>query len=339
MPRAGRQTWLFPSEPAVLSTGTVVGKLEGDGPLGQWFDVRRDSDLMRGKSWEADEQENLKNAADLALQKASLSASQIDLVMGGDLNAQLTGFYFGLRDFPIPHLGVYSACSTITEAIALSGLVLESKFADKVMVGTCSHTNSAERQFRFPTEYGAQKPDTAQRTVTGAGTAILGRTSGEVVLTKATIGDVVDYGMTSPWEYGAAMAPAAAATIAAHFKDTGTTPDDFDCIATGDLGRIGHKLVKDLLAQRGIDCGDKLTDCGMIVYSPTQPEVFAGGSGAGCASLVTFGYLLEQIRNGTWKRIMVSATGALLSTITAQQQETIPSISHAVVFERRGNRT
>lgn len=337
MPKTGRQTWLFPSEPAVLATGTVAGKVESEGPLGRWFDIRSTDSTMQGDSWEKDEQVLVQKAAKTALEKAHIQPPDVDLLVGGDLNAQLSSFYFGLRDFRIPSLGVYSACSSMTEAVALAGLALDSGFSNTVLAGTSSHNSTAERQFRFPTEYGVQKPNTAQRTVTGAGMAVLARQPGTVVLTGATIGEVVDFGMKNPWEYGAAMAPAACSTILAHFRDTGRTFQDFDCIATGDLGRMGNAILRDLLVREGHDPGDKLTDCGMLIYRPDQPEVFSGGSGAACSTLVTYGYLLENLRNGTWNRILVSATGALLSTVMSQQKETIPSISHAVVFERRGS--
>jgi len=334
MPRVGRQTWTFPSHPTVIATGTVAGKIESEGPLSRWFDVRLAASSMKSASWEKDEQQIFRQAAELALHKAAVQPAAVDLLIGGDLNAQLTGFYFGLRHLPIPKIGVYSACSSITESLALAGLTIESGVADTVLVGTSSHNSTAERQFRFPTEYGAQKPETAQRTVTGAGTALIGRRPGTVRLTSATIGEVVDFGITNPWEYGAAMAPAAARTILTHLRDTNTTMEDYDCIATGDLGRIGHAIVRDLFSQSGHNPGNRLTDCGVLIYRPDQSEVLAGGSGAACSSLVLFGYLLDQIRNGSWKRLLIAATGALLSTVVSQQQESIPSISHAVVFER-----
>lgn len=335
MKKRGRHTWEFTSEPAVLATGTVAGKVESEGPLGQWFDVRNFEEGMNSTSWEKDEQSLMKQAIETVLKKSRLTPSDISLLIGGDLNAQLTSFYFGVRDFRIPTLGVYSACSTMTQAVAFASLAIDAKAAETVLVGTSSHNSTAERQFRFPTEYGIQRPETAQRTVTGAGMAVLSNRPADVVVTAATIGEVVDFGIKNPWEYGAAMAPAAFQTITTHLRETNRTMDDFDCIATGDLGRIGHTLLRDLFAKQGLDPGNRLTDCGMLIYSPTQPEVFAGGSGTACSSLVTFAYLLEQLRNGTWKRILVSATGALLSTVTAQQQDSIPAISHAVVFERR----
>jgi stage V sporulation protein AD len=336
MKKLGRQTWQFELEPVVLSTGTVAGKVESEGPLGQWFDVRLMQGGMQDTSWERDEQNLMRQAVETALSKAKLSPSDIDVAIGGDLNAQLTGFYFGLRDFNFPEFGVYSACSTMTQSIALAALLVDAGAARTVLAGTSSHNSTAERQFRFPTEYGAQKPETAQRTVTGAGMAVVGAGAGTVIIREATIGEVVDFGIKNPWEYGAAMAPAAFRTIMTHLDATGRHMNDFDCIATGDLGRIGHAILQDLFAQQGQDPGSILTDCGMLIYAPEQPEVFAGGSGAACSSLVTFGYLLEKLRNGTWSRILIAATGALLSTFSSQQKDSIPAISHAVVFERRG---
>ncbi|MCL6453255.1 MAG: stage V sporulation protein AD [Alicyclobacillus sp.] len=335
MPKVGRQTWVFPSAPGVIATGTVAGKVESEGPLGACFDVQITEAGMQGPSWEKDEQALFYRAAETALRKANLRPQDLDLVIGGDLNAQLTGFYYGLREIAAPKLGVYSACSTFTESVAVAALALEAGFAERVLIGACSHNSSAERQFRFPTEYGVQKPATAQRTVTGAGAAVLSQEVAPVVVTAATIGEVVDYGITDAWEYGAAMAPAAAHTIGAHLTDTGRSLADFDCIATGDLGRMGHALLRDLLGQAGHDPGECLTDCGLLIFRPDQPEVMAGGSGAACSALVTLGHLLEQLKNGSWQRILVCATGALLSQVMSQQKETIPSISHAIVFERR----
>ncbi len=335
MSKLGKQTWWFQSEPRVVTTGTIAGRIESEGPLGSWFDIRLDKDGMQSHSWEQDEQALFNQTAILTLQKSGISPRQVDLLIGGDLNAQLSGFYFGLRDLPSPSLGIYSACSSSTEALALAGLALDGGVAQYVLTGTSSHNSTAERQFRYPTEYGVQRPPTAQRTVTGAGMALLGKTGSEIALTAATIGRVVDYGITSPWEFGAAMAPAAEDTIIAHLQDTGRNLEDYDCIATGDLGHIGHKILRDLLHNRGLDPGHRLTDCGILIYRPDQPEVFSGGSGAACSSLVTFSYLLHQLQFGRWRRILVAATGALLSTVAAQQGETIPSICHAVTFERK----
>lgn len=335
MPKIGKQTWKFPSAPAVLATGTVAGKQESEGPLGEFFDVCHNDDRMHHDTWEHAEQSIFDEAANAALSKANLTPTDVDIMIGADLNAQLSGFYFGLRPFPIPAIGVYAACASICEALAMSALLVDTGYANVVLAGTSSHTSTAERQFRYPTEYGVQKPPTAQRTVTGSGVAVLGRRDSGIRLTSATIGQVIDLGVQSPWEMGAAMAPAADHTIRTHLQDTNTTLDDYDCVATGDLGFIGHEILKDLLQQNGISVGSNLTDCGMLIYSKEQPEVFSGGSGGACCSVVTFGYLLNQMISQKWNKILVSATGALLSSVTAQQKDTIPCISHAIVFERK----
>ncbi|MCF8563679.1 stage V sporulation protein AD [Alicyclobacillus tolerans] len=335
MPRVGKQTWVFASEPRVIETGTVAGKTEGEGPLGEYYDIRHTDDRFNTDTWEHAEQALFSEAASTVLRKANTAPETVDLMVGGDLNAQLTSFYFGLRPLPIPALGVYSACSSITEALAIGALAVDSDMAHKVLVGTSSHNSTAERQFRYPTEYGAQKPATAQRTVTGAGMALLGKEGGNIAITAATVGLVTDFGVQSPWEMNAAMAPAAAATIETHLRDMGRKWEDYDCVATGDLGFIGYDILKELLVQRGISPGDTLTDCGMLIYDRSQPEVFAGGSGGACCTLVTFAHLFRELKQGRWKRILVSATGALLSSVSAQQSDTIPCVSHAVVFERR----
>lgn len=335
MPKVGKQTWLFASQPRVISTGTVAGKTEGEGPLGGLFDVRHSDDRINFDTWEHAEQALFNEAANLAIQKAGLTAEQIDLLVGGDLNAQLSSFYFGLRTFPIPSLGVYSACASFSEAMTVAALAVDSQMANYALAGTASHNSTAERQFRYPTEYGAQKPPTAQRTVTGSGMAVLGRVGGNIAITHATVGQVQDFGIQSPWEMNAAMAPAAATTIEAHLKDTGRSVEDYDCIATGDLGFVGHEILRELLQAHNIRPMSRLTDCGMLIYDRNQPEVYSGGSGGACATLVTLGYLLRELGSGKWNRLMLVATGALLSSVTAQQNDTIPSVAHAVVFERK----
>lgn len=335
MGRVGKRTYVLDRAPRILGAATVAGRTESEGPLGQYFDVRHDNDRLGLDTWEHAEQALFSEAVATLFQKTGLKQEDVDLLIGGDLNAQLTGFYIGLRTYAIPSLGVYSACSTFTQALMLAAVLVNSGWAERVVVGTSSHHSTAERQFRYPTEYGAQKPPTAQRTVTGAGAGIVDRASGRVAITAATVGRVIDPGISSPWEMGAAMAPAAADTILTHLAETGRSFDDFDCIATGDLGRVGHHILRDLLAQQGVRVDERLTDCGLLIYREDQPEVFSGGSGGACANLVTFGYFLKQLETGTWRRVLVSATGALLSAVSSQQKDSIPCISHAVVLERK----
>lgn len=335
MPKQGRQTWEFSRPPHIQATSTVAGKLESDGPFGALYDIRHDDDRLGKTTWEQAEQQLVSEAAQTVLSKSGMTDTDIDLMVGADLNAQLSGFYFGTRALSIPALGVFSACASICEALTVSALAVEAGFANRVLVGTSSHTSTAERQFRYPTEYGVQKPPTAQRTVTGAGMALLSRTGGPVRVTAATIGRVYDFGIQSPWEMGAAMAPAAHATIHSHLEDTGRTFTDYDAVFTGDLGRVGLGILEELLLADGIDFGQRLFDCGAEIYYESQSEVFSGGSGGACCTLVTFSHVLNQLLSGHWTRVLVSATGALLSAVTAQQNETIPCISHAVVLERK----
>jgi len=338
MPRQGENTWLFSTLPSIIARATSSGKEETAGPLGDLFDFRHNDDREGHDTWEHAEQAMLAEAANGVLVKAKMTADQVDLLIGADLNAQLSSFYFGLRSFSAPALGIYSACASICEALAFACLCIDSGMATVVLVGTSSHNSTAERQFRYPTEYGTQKPPTAQRTVTGAGVALVGRSETSICIPAATIGSVIDFGITSPWEMGAAMAPAACSTIVQHLKDTGKTIEDFDCIATGDLGDIGHNILLELLQMENIYPGNKLLDCGMLIFNQHQPEVFSGGSGGACCSLVSFGHFLKKLENGEWNRVLVCATGALLSSITVQQGDSIPCISHAICFERRGGK-
>lgn len=335
MPKKGKQTWVFSRPAHIESAATVAGRLESEGPFGALYDIQHDDDRLGKATWEQAEQQLLQEAAQTVLAKANLTDTDVDLMVGGDLNAQLSGFYFGTRSLAVPAFGVFSACASICEALTISALAIDGGYAKRTLVGTSSHNSTAERQFRYPTEYGIQKPPTAQRTVTGAGMAVLSQTEGKVQLTEATVGQVTDFGIHSPWEMGAAMAPAAHATIRAHLQDTGRTFSDFDAIFTGDLGRIGLSILEDLFHRDGIATEQRLFDCGAEIYYSSQPEVFSGGSGGACCTLVTFSHLLQQLTSGTWKRVLVSATGALLSAVTAQQHETIPCISHAVVLERK----
>ncbi|WP_206880691.1 stage V sporulation protein AD [Alicyclobacillus mali (ex Roth et al. 2021)] len=339
MARLGRSTWaLGERQVAVIAASTVAGSLESQGPLSDAFDVRLSDDRAGEDSWERAEQVMFHRAAELACEKAGVKPEALDLVVGADLNAQLTSFYMGLRQLARPMLGVYSACASICEALAVAGLAVATGFADKVLAGTSSHTSTAERQFRYPTEYGVQRPPSAQRTVTGAGAAILGRGRGKWQITHATIGEIADFGVRSPWEMGAAMAPAACDTIRQHLADTGRSLNDYDLVVTGDLGRVGLDILRHLLVEQGVAPASlvsvRVSDCGAMIYAEDQQEVFSGGSGAACSTLVTFGHLFREMERGRVNRLLLCATGALLSQVSAQQGDTIPSISHAIAFER-----
>jgi stage V sporulation protein AD len=334
MPLMGKQTWHFPNAPVLLATGAVGGPKEKQGPLGQDFDSTFEDPYLGQESWEKAERRFVEEACQVAMKKANLTGDQIDVMFAGDLLNQIVTANFAARTLAVPFLGVFGACSTSMESLALAALTVDSGYAKHALAATGSHNSTAERQFRYPTEYGGQKPPTAQCTVTGAGAGIVGVSGIGPRLTHATIGKVVDLGIKSPFEMGSAMAPAAADTIARHFQDTGRTPDDYDLIVTGDLSRVGQPLAAELLEQQGIYLGDKFKDCGIMIYDPDQSEVFSGGSGCACCAVVTYGHLMQRMQRGEFYRILVCATGALLSTVTTQQGETIPCVAHAVVFER-----
>lgn len=278
----------------------------------------------------------IEEAADTALKKRNMQNDQIQFFIAGDLINQITPTSFAARTLQLPYMGIFGACSTSMEGLALASFLINYQGADNILTGAASHNAAAEKQFRYPTEYGGQKPPTAQWTVTGAGVAILAKNSGNAgdpVTTSATIGKVIDMGITDPFNMGGAMAPAAADTICAHFNDLGRNPDYYDLIVTGDLGQIGHETAMDLLSKSNINLTeDKFKDCGMLIYKSDQP-VQAGASGAGCSATVLYGHLLNEMKKGTYKKILVVATGALLSPLSFQQGESIPCIAHAVSIE------
>ncbi|TCP59543.1 stage V sporulation protein AD [Tumebacillus sp. BK434] len=331
----GKQTWEFKSQPVLVASGAVVGPKEGAGPLGQEFDTVHPDNYIGQDSWEKAERRLFEEACLTALQKANLQAQQIDVLYGGDLLNQIVTANFGARTLGTPFLGLFGACSTSMESLALAAMTVDAGFATHALAATSSHNSTAERQFRYPTEYGGQKPPTAQCTVTGSGAAIVGKSGNGPRITHATIGKVVDLGVKSPFEMGPAMAPAAVDTIARHFKDTGRTPDEYDLIITGDLARVGHKIAEELFErEEGLFLGDRFKDCGILIFDPDQSEVFSGGSGCACCAVVTYGHLLKRMERGELNRILVCATGALLSPLSTQQGESIPCVAHAVVIER-----
>lgn len=272
-------------------------------------------------------------AADKAIEKAGLTKEKITFLLGGDLMNQTISANFAARTLGIPFLGIFGACSTAMEGLALAAQLVDSKAAEYAVAVTGSHNAAAEKQYRYPTEYGSQKPSTAQWTVTGAGAAVVGASGKGPRITSATIGHVVDMGISDPFNMGAAMAPAAFNTIEAHFRDQRLDYSHYDLIVTGDLARIGHSILSELLEKHQIKIPlERYVDCGMLIYGD-NPDVWAGGSGCGCCATVTYGHLLKGMREGKWRRILVVATGALLSPISYQQGESIPCIAHAVSIE------
>ncbi len=328
----GSQTWVFQKKLYVSSVGTAVGPKEAEGPLGKYFDETHKDLYCNQDNWELAERHLMSQSIDACLRKVNKTVKEIDLFLAGDLlNQNITSNYVA-RMHQIPFLCMFGACSTSMETVAVGSALVDGGFANTILASTSSHNATAERQFRYPTEYGGQKPDTATFTVTGAGSILISNELSPIRITSATIGKVVDYGVRDPYDMGSAMAPAAAATISQHLKDLNRTPEDYDLIVTGDLSTVGAPITRELLLEEDIDISGVHNDCGLLIFSPEQ-EVFAGGSGCACSAVVTYAFLLKQLKDKKYKRILVVATGALLSPVMIQQKETIPTIAHGVVFE------
>ncbi len=332
--KQGKQSWIFKNRPTIISTATVGGPREAQGPLKTDFDLLHDDIFFGEKTFEKAEKKLLEEACELSMEKANLQPQDIDFVLAGDLSNQIITSTFASRTLAIPYLGLFGACSTSMQSLALGALIIETRFGNNVLCGTASHYCVVEKQYRYPTEYGSQKPDTAQWTVTGGGAAILGQTGAGPQVISATIGKVIDMGLKDPFNMGAAMAPAAADTIYAHCEDLNVDPNEYDLIATGDLGRYGRQLSLDLFDKYNLAMPqDKYFDCGMMIYSQDQPMLFAGASGSACSAVVTYGHILNRMKKGELKKVLIVATGALLSPLSYQQKESIPCIAHAVAIE------
>ncbi|PKM89020.1 MAG: stage V sporulation protein AD [Firmicutes bacterium HGW-Firmicutes-12] len=329
--KAGEQTLAFLRVPIISTWGTVVGPMEGEGPLGDYFDKILDNNLYEGdKSWEESEQKMMQHSMELALEHAGMSSKDMEFYLAGDLLNQIIVANFTARFFDVPFLGVYGACSTLVEGLALGSTLICGEYADKVGVSVSSHHDTAERQLRFPTEQGVQRPMTAQWTVTGAGSYILGSSGSGIRITHATIGKIKDLGISDTNNMGTAMAPAAFDTIKANLQDLGRKVSDYDLIITGDLGILGLSVLKELMRAEGY-VTDNVSDCGVLIYRPDQ-DTHSGGSGCGCSGVV-LSYLLKQMVERRYLRIFLIGTGALLSPISAFQGESIPGIAHGVVLE------
>lgn len=329
----GHRTWVFESKPVIISSAAVGGPFEAESNLADDFDLLHGDIWLGQDSFEKAEQKLLEHACKAAIEKAGLKQEDIEMFISGDLINQIISSSFTARTLGSPYLGIYGACSSSMEGLAIASLLVDSKFAKNALAATSSHNAASEKQYRYPSEYGAQKPPTAQWTVTGSGAAIVSSLGEGPRVTSATIGKVVDMGISDPFNMGAAMAPAAVDTIEAHFRDLNINHSNYDLIVTGDLGKVGHSIAKDLLNKHDIEIPeDKFTDCGVLIYKDTQP-VISGGSGCACAATTTYGHLLNRMRKGELKKMLVVATGALLSPMSYQQKESIPCVAHAVSFE------
>lgn len=325
----------FQTRPSVISRASVVGKKEGEGPLGKGFDIVIEDDMCGLDTWEAAESHLQKTAIGLVLDKAGIKAEKIDGIFAGDLINQCTGSAFGIRDFGIPYFGIYGACSTSVLAMINAAEYVDSGKMKIAISATSSHFCSAEKQFRFPLEYGGQRPPTAQWTVTGASAAMI---SDEVEkkcprIEKAIIGKIVDKGITDANNMGAAMAPAAADTIYTFLNETGTSPESYDLILTGDLGKVGSRLLCELLEKEySLDIRKQHNDTGLMMYHLEEQDVHSGGSGCGCCGTVMCSKIMDDIVGGKLHRVLVVATGALLSAISPFQGESIPGIAHGILL-------
>ena len=328
--RIGAQTLRFSRPPRVESFANIGAKLEGQGPMADYFDELSEDSFFGEKTWEKGEARMQKRVLSRALEKATRRPEELDLIFAGDLLNQCIGTSFALREFGVPLCGVYGACSTMGESLALAAMSIDGGFARRAAAMTSSHFCTAERQYRMPVPYGSQRSPTAQWTATAAGCTLLSAQGPGPYITHVTCGKIVDQGITDPNNMGAAMAPAAYDTLRAYFADTHTGPADYDAIFTGDLGELGHEIVMDLFRQDGVDMTRNYEDCGMLLYDRDRQDMHAGGSGCGCSAAVFNGYLLTGLKQGRWRRILFAPTGALLSPTSSFQGESIPGICHLV---------
>ena len=335
----GRQSVRFENPVYIISAASTVGKREGEGPLGKYFDVVLPDALCGETSWEKAESKIVKDTFNRVLAKSNLSQGNIDYVISGDLLNQNSGSTFAARDFDIPFFGIFGACSTIGEGMSLGALLIDGGFANNILVGASSHFCASEKQFRFPLELGTQRTPTSTWTVTGQGSLVLSRETNKEtkekypVITAITTGKIKDLGITDVNNMGAAMAPAAFDTINAHFNDLNIKPDYYDLIITGDLGYVGHELVIKMFSEQKIDLSKNYSDCGIMIFDKEKQGTNSGGSGCACSAVTFAGYLYKKLKDRDLNKILFVPTGALMNSTTAQQGETIPSIAYAVAIE------
>ena len=325
-----RGVFIFENEPRILSSSAVVGSKEGEGPLGEHFDLVVEDAHFGEKTWEKAESRFQLEAVSLAIRKANLTKEQIDVIFSGDLLNQCVGSAYALRELESPYMGIYGACSTMAEGLLMSAVYTESGAAEVSAAVTSSHFSTAERQFRYPLSYGGQRTPTSQWTCTASGAAIVSKNGSGPRICGGCIGKIADMGITDINNMGSAMAPAAAETIRRYMAISGTKPSDFDYIVTGDLGNTGSALLVELLEKQGISINKQHRDCGSMIFDGEKQDTHSGGSGCGCSASVMCGYYLPGLKNGDIRRILFAATGALMSPLTCQQGESIPSISHLV---------
>lgn len=328
--KRGKQSFILPHAPTITAWSSVAGKKESEGPLKPYFDIVSQDSYFGQKTWEQAEQRMQQIALETLMEKNNISPKSIELIFSGDLLNQCIGSSFTLRNTGFPHLGLYGACSTMAESLLIASIAVGGGFVKNAIAMTSSHFASSERQYRFPLGYGGQRTPTAQWTVTGAGAALVCNHGNGPRIDACTIGTVVDLGIKDANNMGAAMAPAALATIRAHLSDLNRTAKDFDLIITGDLGKTGKEALLSLAIKDGLEISGKLADCGTLIFDTEHQDVHAGGSGCGCSAVTLCGYLLNQMKAKKIKRILFCGTGALLSPTSTQQGLSIPGICHAV---------
>lgn len=331
--KVGKQSVLFKEPPHITEVSSIVGKKEGEGPLSTSFDRIESDPYFGGETWEEGESRLQAKTLRLLLDKAGILPEEVDYVFAGDLLGQSIASSFGLMDFFIPFFGLYGACSTIGEALCLGAMTIGGGYGERVAVLSSSHFASAEKTFRYPLEYGNQRPLSASWTVTGCGAALLGTSGGFARITSLTPGKITDYGLKDSQNMGACMAPAAADTILNHLRDFQREPHDYDKIITGDLGTVGQKILIDLLMDKGIDISTVHMDCGIEMFDSEEQDTHAGGSGCGCAASIFCGYIADRLRRKEWKKILFLPTGALLSTVSFNEGKSVPGIAHCVCIE------
>lgn len=329
----GKQSIRLEEPVYIQSAASIVGKKEGEGPLGKWFDLICEDPMFGMNTWEEAESTMQKEALLTALRKGKIGAEEIRMVFAGDLLAQTMASSFGVAELEIPLYGLYGACSTLGEALALSAMAVSAGFAPYAAAVTSSHFASAEKEFRFPLGYGNQRPLSATWTVTGSGACILGDKKSRAGITEITTGKIVDYGLRDSLNMGGCMAPAAGDTIYRHLRDFNRTVQDYDCIITGDLGSVGQKILFDLLGEKKVDISERHMDCGIEIFDAEKQDTHAGGSGCGCSAVVFASYILPKIVSGQWRRVLLVPTGALLSKVSYNEGKSVPGIAQAVVIE------
>ena len=330
----GKQSICFDRAVSILGAASIVGKKEGDGPLGKYFDrIGGEDGLFGCASWEEAESTLQREALSMAVEKAGIVREQLRMIYAGDLLAQTIASSFGIMGFHTPVYGLYGACATMGEALSLASMAVAAGYGDYVGAVTSSHFGSSEKEFRFPLGYGNQRPLSATWTVTGSGACILGTQGGKARITGITTGKIVDYGLKDSLNMGACMAPAACDTITANLRDFDRSPQDYDRIVTGDLGEVGQRILFDLLKENGFDIEKQHMDCGIEIYDKESQDTHAGGSGCGCSAVTFASYILPKLEKGEWKRILFVPTGALLSKVSYNEGKSVPGIAQAVVIE------